>query len=89
MYDRSEFLDTIRSAQENTGLLCSSFQVSLSALLDGEIGEGHARQSLSHLEHCAACTDFFQAIRLQALAHKDWPFQAVWLNKFAVCTTKT
>ncbi len=71
MYDRSEFLDTIRSAQENTGLLCSSFQVSLSALLDGEIGEGHARQSLSHLEHCAACTDFFQAIRLQALAHKD------------------
>ena len=71
MYDRTEFLNTIRSVHTSTGLLCSSFQQSLSGLLDGEIGEGHARKSLSHLEHCSHCSEFFQAIRLQALAHSD------------------
>ena len=72
MYDRTEFLDTIRNARSSSRLLCAGFQRDLSALLDGELGEQHSRRSLAHLETCGHCAEFFQAIRLQALAHRDW-----------------
>ncbi|MDP6849510.1 MAG: hypothetical protein QGH51_04245 [Planctomycetota bacterium] len=71
MYDRTEFLDTIRNARSSSRLLCAGFQRDLSALLDGELGEQHSRRSLAHLETCDHCSEFFQAIRLQALAHRD------------------
>ncbi|MDP7245164.1 MAG: hypothetical protein QF389_01120 [Planctomycetota bacterium] len=71
MYDRTEFLDTIRNARSSSRLLCAGFQRDLSALLDGELGEQHSRRSLAHLETCGHCAEFFQAIRLQALAHRD------------------
>ena len=35
MYDRTEFLDTIRNARSSSRLLCAGFQRDLSALLDG------------------------------------------------------
>jgi len=71
MSDHAEFLETIRNTRTSNRLLCAGFQRDLSALLDGELGEGPAQRSLSHLEQCSSCGEFFQAIRLQALAHRD------------------
>lgn len=71
MYDRSEFLDAIRNARTSGRLLCAGFQRDLSALLDREIKDDAARRTLAHLEKCEHCAEFFQAIRLQALAHRD------------------
>ncbi len=71
MYDRSEFLDVIRSTRSSGRLLCAGFQRDLSALLDGELPEESAKRGLAHLETCESCSEFFQAIRLQALAHQD------------------
>ena len=71
MYDRSSFLDAIKNVQASSRVLCGGFQRDLSALLDSELPEKSARKSLVHLEACADCSEFFQAIRLQALAHQD------------------
>ena len=71
MYDRTEFLDAIRNARSSSRLLCAGFQRDLSALLDGEIREEHAQRAMGHLESCSDCAEFFQAIRLQVLAHRD------------------
>ncbi len=71
MHERSEFLDVIRSVQGSNRLLCAGFQRDLSALLDGELPERAAQRSLAHLECCEPCGEFFRAIRLQALAHRD------------------
>ncbi len=71
MYDRSEFLDSLRRVHGSDQVLCVGFQRDLSALLDGELPERPARRALAHLESCTGCSEFFQAIRLQALAHRD------------------
>lgn len=71
MYDRSEFLDSIRHVRSSPRLLCAGFQRDLSALMDGELPERNATRALAHLESCPPCAEFFQAIRLQALAHRD------------------
>lgn len=71
MYDRSEFLDVIRRTRTSDLRMCSGFQRDLSALLDNELPDEHARRALAHLESCESCSEFFQAIRLQALAHRD------------------
>jgi len=71
MYDRSEFLEVMRSTRSSGRLLCAGFQRDLSALLDGELPEESAKRGLAHLETCEPCSEFFQAIRLQALAHQD------------------
>ncbi len=65
------FHDAIRNVQDSPRLICGAFQRELSALLDGEVQERHARRTLAHLEACADCAEFFHAIRLQALAHRD------------------
>jgi tetratricopeptide (TPR) repeat protein len=57
--------------RETPKLLCGAFQRELSALFDGELPESHARKTLAHLEACGDCSEFFQAVRLQALAHRD------------------
>jgi len=67
---RFDFHDAIRSAPEPR-TLCTGFQSALSALLDQELPEHHARQTLAHLEACSDCGTFFNAIRLQAQAHRD------------------
>lgn len=67
---RFEFYDAIRGAPQPRGL-CTGFQAALSALLDQELPEQHARKTLAHLEACSDCRDFFSAIRLQAQAHRD------------------
>ncbi|MDP7061592.1 MAG: zf-HC2 domain-containing protein [Planctomycetota bacterium] len=72
--DHSEyagFHDAIRSASTGTRVMCAGFQRALSALFDGEVPEQHARKALAHLEACSDCSDFFHAVRLQALAHRD------------------
>ncbi len=71
MYDRSSFLDAIKNVQTSSRILCAGFQCDLSSLLDSELPEESARKSLVHLESCGTCSEFFQAIRLQALAHRD------------------
>lgn len=70
-YDRSGFLDAVRRARASTRLLCAGFQRDLSALLDNELPDRHATRVLAHVETCASCAEFLQAIRLQALAHCD------------------
>lgn len=70
-YGRSEFHDLLRSVRSSSRLLCAGFQRDLSALLDGELAERAASRTLAHLESCGSCSEFFQAIRLQALAHRD------------------
>jgi len=65
------FHDALRKVNGTTGLVCSGFQRGLSALLDGELAESHTRSTLAHLEGCSECAEFFQAVRLQALAHRD------------------
>lgn len=71
MYEHSDFLDAIRNVRSSSRLLCSGFQRELSALLDGELDDKHSQRALAHLESCESCAEFFQAIRLQALAHRD------------------
>lgn len=65
------FHDALRKVNRTTGLVCSGFQRGLSALLDGELAESHTRSTLAHLESCGECAEFFHAVRLQALAHRD------------------
>lgn len=69
--ERRAFQDAIRAVPAAGRGLCVGFQAALSALLDQELPEQHARRALAHLETCADCAQFFQAIRLQALAHRD------------------
>jgi len=71
MSDRTDFQAILRNARTSGAGLCSGFQRDLSCLLDQEIAEQPARRALAHLESCGTCAEFFQAIRLQALAHKD------------------
>ena len=68
---RGEFLEVIRNVRAQNGLLCAGFQRDLSALLDGELPEQSSRRTLVHMEACSSCSEFFQAIRLQTLAHRD------------------
>ncbi len=71
MSDRSGFLSAIRNVRSSNRVLCAGFQRDLSALLDQELPEDAARRTLAHMEVCTDCGEFFQAIRLQALAHRD------------------
>ncbi|MBT3339874.1 MAG: hypothetical protein HN405_02940 [Planctomycetes bacterium] len=71
MYDRTGFVDAMRNVQTAPRVLCQAFQRDLSALLDGELAEDPARRTLVHIESCVDCAEFFEAIRLQALAHRD------------------
>ena len=71
MNTRESFQDAIRSVRSTPKLLCGAFQRELSALFDGELPEQHARRTLAHLEACTDCAEFFHAVRLQALAHRD------------------
>ncbi|HEX9794946.1 MAG TPA: hypothetical protein VGC54_13270 [Planctomycetota bacterium] len=71
MVDRQEFLESIRSVRSSPRVLCSGFQRDLSSLLDGELRENHSQRALAHMERCGSCAEFFEAIRLQALAHRD------------------
>jgi len=50
---------------------CLDFQSLLSAMLDAQVTDNEASGAMLHLEHCSDCTDFFGAIRLQALAHNE------------------
>ena len=65
------FHDAIRNVHASPRLICAGFQRELSALLDGQVPERHARRTMAHLEACQDCGEFFHAIRLQALAHRD------------------
>ena len=40
-------------------------------MLDAQVTDSEASGGMLHLEHCSDCTDFFGAIRLQALAHNE------------------
>ena len=40
-------------------------------MLDAQVTDNEASGAMLHLEHCSDCTDFFGAIRLQALAHNE------------------
>ena len=71
MYERTNFLNAIRTVRSSSRILCAAFQRDLSALFDSELPEDAARRTMAHMEACEDCAEFFQAIRLQALAHKD------------------
>ena len=40
-------------------------------MLDAQVTDNEASGAMLHLEHCSDCTEFFGAIRLQALAHNE------------------
>ena len=40
-------------------------------MLDEQVTDNEASGAMLHLEHCPDCTEFFGAIRLQALAHNE------------------
>jgi len=67
----SGFHDAIRNGRTSSPMVCAGFQRGLSALFDGEVPEEHARRTLAHLEACSDCSEFFHAVRLQTLAHRD------------------
>ena len=69
--DRREFQDVVRGVSAPARGLCTGFQSALSALFDNELPDQHARVTMTHLEACTDCAQFFHAIRLQALAHRD------------------
>ncbi|MFT7517875.1 MAG: tetratricopeptide (TPR) repeat protein [Myxococcota bacterium] len=50
---------------------CRDFEMLLSSMLDSELNDGRTSSAMMHLEHCPDCTEFFGAIRLQALAHTE------------------
>ena len=50
---------------------CVQFQLDLSSLVDGEIGELAAGRAIAHLEHCAECRTFFDDARQQVQAHRE------------------
>ncbi|MFT5286533.1 MAG: tetratricopeptide (TPR) repeat protein [Planctomycetota bacterium] len=51
--------------------VCTHFQVDLSCLVDGELGEAAATRAMAHLETCEPCNEFFGATRLQVQLHRD------------------
>lgn len=51
--------------------VCSTFQVDLSALVDGEIDESAAGRAMMHMEACTCCRGFFEGVRGQVRLHKD------------------
>jgi len=51
--------------------VCSTFQVDLSALVDGEIDESAAGRAMVHMEACTCCRGFFEDVRGQVRLHKD------------------
>lgn len=71
MIPAPDFRDALRRVQAGNGELCEVFQTALSALFDREIEDDSATQALAHLDGCSDCSEFFQAVRLQALAHRE------------------
>ncbi|MDP6963741.1 MAG: hypothetical protein QGF46_06195 [Planctomycetota bacterium] len=55
----------------DSSMSCFDFQVTLSQMLDSELTDSQASTAMMHLNGCAGCSDFFSAIRLQALAHTE------------------
>ncbi|MCY2961261.1 MAG: tetratricopeptide repeat protein [Planctomycetota bacterium] len=51
--------------------VCTTFQVDLSALVDGEIDESAAGRAMMHMEACTCCRGFFEDVRGQVRLHKD------------------
>lgn len=51
--------------------VCTTFQVDLSALVDGEIDESAAGRAMMHMEACTCCRGFFEDVRGQVRMHKD------------------
>ncbi len=51
--------------------LCTTFQVDLSCLSDGELEDAAAARAMLHLEECPSCRGFFEDTRLCARLHRD------------------
>jgi len=50
---------------------CVQFQLDLSCLVDGELGEVAAACAIAHLENCVECRRFFEDARDQVRAHRE------------------
>lgn len=57
----------------DTGLpaICGQFQLDLSSLLDGELGEVAGARAMLHLETCDGCREFFEDTRSCLKLHRD------------------
>lgn len=51
--------------------LCNHFQLDLSSMVDGELGEHAAARAMLHLEDCPGCRRFFEDTRDQVRLHRD------------------
>lgn len=51
--------------------LCNHFQLDLSCLVDGELGDQAAARAMLHLEDCPGCMGFFRDTREQVRLHRD------------------
>ena len=43
--------------------VCTSFQMDLSCLVDGELDDGAAGRAMVHMEACECCRSFFEYAR--------------------------
>jgi tetratricopeptide (TPR) repeat protein len=64
--------------------ICSSFQVDLSCLVDGELDESAATRAMAHLETCGSCSEFFEGTRLQLELHRDIANPVQLAERYAV-----
>lgn len=62
---------TLPEWKEGLADICSAFQLDLSCLVDGEIGETAGARAMLHLEECACCRDFLDDTRVHARLHQE------------------
>jgi tetratricopeptide (TPR) repeat protein len=51
--------------------VCTSFQMDLSCLVDGELDDGAAGRAMVHMEACECCRSFFEDTRVQIRLNRD------------------
>jgi len=64
--------------------VCTHFQVDLSCMVDGELGDESATRAMAHLETCEACSEFFEGTRLQVQMHRDVSEPNLLAERYAV-----
>jgi len=69
-------------------MTCFDFQSALSAMLDSELNDSQASGAMLHLNHCHGCSEFFGAIRLQALAHTELDAHSFQVSKCSIDAAK-
>jgi len=74
------------SWKQGVTAVCAGFQLDLSCLVDGELGDAAAQRAVRHLETCAECQGFFDDARLQVRLHRDLNEPGRLVEQFALLT---